>query len=372
MRLFVTASAGIVFSVWELVELLKHARKDREPALKLVIAVVLIQKLLAIVTLVAIVRYANSDQHFLTDNATKSVYFTWSVLGMHLILYLIIGGYLYRKAIGSQHSAVSEKDKLKQLLDERERLLSSLVAANRVTSSGALSASLTHQLSQPLTATLMQLSLIKHILTNKNETDHTLMNLLENVVKDIAQLKQILENVRAIFRQQASNLKACDLTQLVSQTVLVLDNRLRDANVRVIYRQAQPIGAEIAEGEIQQVLINLLNNAIESLGQMNGPARTIWIDLIDDGDRVNLSVSDNGAGVPPELVDEIFELARTGKESGIGIGLWIAKHIVEERHHGRLWLDTLFAPGARFVMELPKVTPAASAESTASAPMLAI
>ncbi len=354
MRMIVTGAAGIIFSVWELVELLKHARKDREPLLKLIIAFVVLQKLLGFATLIATLHYTGSEQRFLTDNSTKSIYFTWCVLSIHLVIYLIIGSYLYRKAIRSQRSAASENRQLKSLLDEREKLLSSLIAANRVTSSGALSASLAHEIGQPLTAALMQLGLMKHIIAGKKDPDPTLVDLLDNALKDIGQLRKILDNVRGIFRQKPHNLHACDLGQLVSQTTLVLQKRLQESNVRLIVPESAPVRVEIAEVEIQQVLINLLNNAIDSLNQMTGPTKTIWIDVHETGEHVTVSVSDNGPGVPPELVDKMFELGQSGSGSGMGIGLWISKHIVEERHHGRLWLDPLFAPGARFVMELPR------------------
>ncbi len=357
MRLFATGCAGLLFSAWELIELLRHARKDREPLLRLIIGMVVLQKLLALTTVIATLHYTTGDQRFLTDNGTKSIYVTWCALSIHLIIYLIIGSYLYRKAIVSQRSAVSEKDKLKVLLNEREKLLSSLVAANRIASSGALSASLTHQLSQPMTAALMQLGLMKHLIEKKKEADPTLVDLLKNVLQDISQSKQILENMRAIFRQNPRNIKPCDPEQLVSQTITMIQRRLQESNVRLVYSTGHAVRIKVAEMEIQQVLINLLNNAIDSLELMAGQAKTMWIDISDTADNVIISVSDNGAGVPPELANEIFELAKSGKDGGMGIGLWIAKHIVEERHQGRLWLDTLYAPGARFVMELPKETP---------------
>jgi len=360
-RLLVTGTAGIIFSVWELIELIRRSRKDPEPLLKLIMAVVLFQKVLAITALVTTLHFSSDTQRFLTDNTTQSVYFTWCVLSVHLIVYLITGSYLYRKAMLHQHFAVTEKATMKARLDERERLLSSLISANRLTSSGALSESLAHELTPSLTATLTQLRLLKHILDNKKEPDRTLADLLENVLKDTGRLQQILENVRDIFRQRPQNIKSCDLSQVVAQALMIMENRLKETHVRVIYPEGAPVHADIVEAKIQQVLINLLNNAVDALEPMTGSAKTIWIDVNDVGERVIISVSDNGPGVSPELVDEIFDLTRSSEDRHKGLGLWISRHIVEARHHGRLWLDTLFTPGARFVMELPKHSPALTA-----------
>lgn len=354
MRMLVTGIAGVIFSIWELTELIRLGRKGAEALLKLIIGIVLFQKLLSIAALAMTLQSATGEHRFLIDNSTNSIYLTWCVLSIHLIIYLITGSYLYRKAMLSQLNAVKEKDELKSLLEEREKLLSSLIVVNRVTSSGALSESLAHELSPQLTTALTQLGVMKHIIENKKEADRTLSDLLDNVTRDIAQLRQILENIRGIFRQRPQHMKSCDLMQVLSQGMMIMKKRLEDANVRVILTDGPPIMVDIVEAKIQQVLINLLDNAADSLEKMTGSSKTIWIDVNDVGERVIISISDNGPGVSPELVDEIFDLTRSGKDRRMGIGLWISKHIVEERHQGRLWLDTLFAPGARFVMELPK------------------
>ncbi len=250
LRLIVTGVASLMFSSWELVELLKRLREDSERQLKLLIAVVVLQILLSLATVVSTIHYASSAQRYLTDNVTKSVYLTWWALGIHLIVYLVIGSYLYRKAIVNQRFAVSEKDSLSALLDERERLLSSLIAANRVASSGALSASLAHEISQPLTASLMQLGLMKRIAEKKENFDPALANLLKNALQDISRSKQVLENMRAIFRQSPRNMKPCDLDPLVSQTVMILQRRVQESNVQLVYSPGRSIHAELAELEI--------------------------------------------------------------------------------------------------------------------------
>lgn len=354
MRVLATGSVGILISLWELVELIKHLRKDREPLLKVIIGLVLLQKLLSFVALYATFYYATGEQRFLTDNATKSIYFTWCVLSMHLAIYLVIGSYLHRKAILGQRSALSESDRLNTALDDRERLLSSLIVTNRIASSGALSTWLARELSQPLTTVSTQLGLMKHIIASKKEADPVLLDLLDNAVKEIAQPRQILENVRSTFQQKPDKLQSCDLGQLVEQTAELMHKRLQQANVRLIHPTYLSVHAEVAEVEIQQVLINLLTHAIDSLEQMTGQTKTIWIEFHDKGEQAVLQVSDNGPGVPPEMIDNLLELDQSGSMSDSRMGLWIAKYIVEERHQGRLWLDTRFAPGTRFMMELPK------------------
>ncbi len=358
LRVIVTGMASLLFSGWELFELQKQLRRDPERQLVLIIAVVVLQILLSLATVLSTIYYASNAQRYLTDNVTKSVYATWCALGIHLIVYLVIGSYLYRKAVVNQRSAVSEKDNLSTLLDERERLLSSLISANRVASSGALSASLAHEISQPLTASLMQLGLMKRIVEKKADVDPALATLLKNALQDISRSKQVLENMRAIFRQSPRNMKACDIDPLVSQTVMILQRLAQESHVQLVYTPGHAILAELAELEIQQVLINLLNNAIDSLERKQDGAKTLWIDLAETADWAIVSICDNGSGVEPERVEALFDLASSGKDGGMGIGLWISKHIVEERHHGRLWLDTHYTSGARFVVELPKRSPA--------------
>jgi signal transduction histidine kinase len=103
-----------------------------------------------------------------------------------------------------------------------------------------------------------------------------------------------------------------------------------------------------------QVLLNLLNNAIQALSQFDRPNKVITLEVLDGLDFVEISVADNGNGVAPEFQSQLFELLNTTKKTGMGIGLWLSRHIVT-RHKGSIHYENAVGGGARFVIRFPSV-----------------
>jgi signal transduction histidine kinase len=110
---------------------------------------------------------------------------------------------------------------------------------------------------------------------------------------------------------------------------------------------------QVNSSEIEQVILNLLNNAIQALANSGTLQRRIVIEAIGDGKSVQLSVSDNGEGVPTKFKPQLFELLSTTKQNGMGLGLWLCKHIVS-RYGGSIQYEDAIAGGARFVIKLPQ------------------
>ena len=104
--------------------------------------------------------------------------------------------------------------------------------------------------------------------------------------------------------------------------------------------------------EIEQVILNLLNNAIQGLANSGTLQRRIAIEVTQSSQLVRLSISDNGDGVAAEFRPQLFELLSTTKQSGMGLGLWLCKHIVT-RYGGSIHYEDAPVGGARFVFELP-------------------
>ena len=108
--------------------------------------------------------------------------------------------------------------------------------------------------------------------------------------------------------------------------------------------------------EIQQVLINLINNSIDSLANIDDARKLITIEVTELAEGIRIIVSDNGPGIQSDLADSLFELARSSKPDGMGVGLWISRYMIEDHHRGRLYIEQGNMPGARFVIELPDKT----------------
>jgi C4-dicarboxylate-specific signal transduction histidine kinase len=110
---------------------------------------------------------------------------------------------------------------------------------------------------------------------------------------------------------------------------------------------------KVNSAEIEQVILNLLNNAIQALANSGTLQRRIAMEAIRDGNLVQLSVSDNGSGVSGDFKSQLFELLSTTKQTGMGLGLWLCKHIVT-RYGGSIQYEDAIAGGARFIIKLPQ------------------
>ncbi len=353
LRMILLGVCSLAMTSWEMTELVRKINSRPHPLLKLIAAVVVLQMLVSATSVATSALYAHDRVRFVVDNDTRSAYPIWATLGTHLVIYFFIAGYLYRRALQRELEAVRKKNDVSALLDERERLLASLIASNRVASTGALSASVAHEMSQPLTAAMLKLALLRRKLQKEPADTAAGMTLLGEALDNIVRANEVLGNLRSLFRQSPARLRRCDIDLLVTQTIALVQNRLDSSRLTLSYQPSGGLTAELVEKEIQQVLINLINNAADSLNKSDTADRRIEVAVTSSSGMARIVVSDNGPGIQPELSDSLFELARSSKPDGMGIGLWISKYIVEDHHRGRLYVDTSQASGARFVIELP-------------------
>jgi signal transduction histidine kinase len=111
--------------------------------------------------------------------------------------------------------------------------------------------------------------------------------------------------------------------------------------------------APVRQTEIQQVILNLVNNAIQSLEGSDQQEKRITIEGKSDINCMQITVADNGAGVSPEIQADLFTILSSAKKTGMGLGLWLCQHIIG-RHGGRIWYEDAAQGGARFCIELPQ------------------
>ncbi len=353
-RMILIGVARLVMTGWTLAELMHPIRAERETSLRLVAATVLLQILLSIASIAGALLYVDRNIVYVTDNATRSMFLIWSTMGVHLVVYLFIGGHLFRRTLLRELVAVRQRDDVTALLQEREGLLASLIASNRIASTGALSASVAHEISQPLQATMLTLGLLRRAIDRPSGAKIDLRPLVIDAIAHLGRSKEVLDHLRSLFRQDAAPAQPCDLHELVSETVMLLQSRLNEAGVKLDCSPAPQVSAPIIRKEMQQVLINLINNAIDSLAGASTLQKAICITIRADAERATIEVADNGRGLQPGLADSLFELARSDKADGMGIGLWISRYIIEDHHRGRLYVNHRHAPGASFVIELPR------------------
>lgn len=252
-----------------------------------------------------------------------------------------------------RYSLISEeKTQIEKLLAEREMLISNLLKANKTAATGALSASIAHELNQPLGASNLNIQFLKMKLGNGDLNPELGKEILDSLEKENQRAATIIRSLRSIFTESDSNARVVQLGDLISNVLDIVKPELKSKNVQIQIRVDDGLAIRVNSSEIEQVILNLLNNAAQALFNSGTPQRVIVIEAINTGKSVQLSISDNGVGVPEDFKSQLFELLSTTKQAGMGLGLWLCKHIVT-RYSGSIHYEDAVGGGARFVIELP-------------------
>ena len=250
------------------------------------------------------------------------------------------------------------------LIAESNRLYARLAVATavrnreryaRLMSLDAVAAAISHEVGQPLTAIRLQAGLGRSRLASAPPDVKNAIKALDAIVDAEHRTSGVIKSIRAMFVQRPEGRTEFKLNDLVRATVLVMDRDLaaHQVSLQLLLDDAlPPILADPVQ--IQRVLVNLLTNAIESLDATENRPRRITIrSEALDGREVLLEVSDNGGGISPEAMEQIFDVYFTTKATGIGIGLSLSRIIIEACG-GRLWASRGEPCGATFHLQLPR------------------
>ena len=241
---------------------------------------------------------------------------------------------------------------LSNILDERNRLIFSLETLNRTASINALASTIAHEINQPLGAMRINAELArKKILSNKIDT--ALLEKINNeIIEDIDRASMIVRSLLNLASKKNNQPAAVELVAWTREVVDVSRTRLRDEDITVEINSPASCYARVTPTEWQQVLINLLNNAIDSLQVSIKTPKQIVITLRQEADFIEMAIQDNGVGIPVGQEEKIFELLVSNKESGSGIGLWLTKDIIK-RYQGEIFAKNIGDSGACFTVRLP-------------------
>jgi len=242
----------------------------------------------------------------------------------------------------------------KRAEEERERLRqleSDLAHINRVNMMGELAAALAHEIKQPIAAAAANAGACLGFLDGERPDILEAREAASGTIGCARRAAEIIDHVRSLFKKSFPQREPVDVNELIREISLLLKNDIRRNSVTVRLELAENL-PKIAGDRVQleQVLMNLMLNAIEAMHDTKGDL-TITSQSSDDG-HLSISVSDTGVGVPADKVDRIFDTFFTTKPQGTGMGLAISRSIVES-HGGRLWATSNSERGSTFQFTLP-------------------
>ena len=251
------------------------------------------------------------------------------------------------------HIDITERKRAEEERQRLRQLETDLAHLNRVSSMGELSASLAHEINQPITAAITDANTCLRWLTRDQPDLDEARAAASRIVQDGRRASEIVNRVRLLFKKGTPQRELVDLNEIVREMMLLLHSEAIQfavlARTELAADLPQVMGDRV---QLQQVLMNLMMNSIDAMKDMDGTRElTVQSRRGEDG-QVLISVSDTGVGLPPQHADKIFNAFFTTKTHGTGIGLRISRSIVES-HRGRLWAIDNPPRGARFCFTLP-------------------
>jgi signal transduction histidine kinase len=350
-RVALISVIGASCFIWELKEL-RRIKGIHSTQLRFLVYTIVIELALTIARLVALYIDGGLSTPSLYQEGVMSSSIRWAWLGISILSYVAVLGYWLEKMSIEKAQALQESSKIIALLKEKERLIYGLLKANKTAATGALSASIAHELNQPLGASNLNIQFLKMKLEKGAINPELGKEILDSLEADNHRAATIVKSLRSIFTESDSGAEEVQLGELISRVLDIVTPELKSKNIQLQLRVDEQLVVNANPAEIEQVILNLLNNALQALANSGTLQRHIGIEATKSGQLAHLSISDNGSGVSAEFKPHLFELLSTTRQSGMGLGLWLCKHIVT-RYGGSIHYEDTVGGGAKFVLVLP-------------------
>jgi PAS domain S-box-containing protein len=228
-----------------------------------------------------------------------------------------------------------------------------LAHASRLTTMGEFTASLAHEVKQPIAAAVTDANTCVRWITRDEPDLKEAREAAWRIVKDAKRAAEIINRVRLLFKKGTPQRESVDVNEVAREMIVLLGDEASRHSISVRTELAEDLPHVIGDRvQLQQVLMNLIVNGVDAMHDVDGPRELIIKSRPAENNELLLSVSDTGVGLPRNQADQIFNAFFTTKAHGTGMGLRISRSIIES-HGGRLWAADNAPRGASFCFTLP-------------------
>jgi PAS domain S-box-containing protein len=244
----------------------------------------------------------------------------------------------------------------RQAQEELRHTQEKLAYMMRVTTMGELTASIAHEVNQPLSGIMTNAGTCLRMLAADPPDVAGACETARRTIRDAHRASDVIARLRALFTGKELTTESMDLNDATREVIALSMSDLQRHRVMLRTELADDLPFITANRvQLQQVILNLLRNASDAMAGVDDGRRQLLIRTErDDGDRVRLTVQDVGVGLEAHVMDKLFQAFYTTKTSGMGIGLSVSRSIIE-KHGGRLWAEPNDGPGATFAFSIPRV-----------------
>jgi signal transduction histidine kinase len=237
------------------------------------------------------------------------------------------------------------------------RIHTELAHASRLAVAGELTASIAHEINQPLGAVQTSADAADLILQSGEDRRGDLLRIVTRIRRDILRASDVIRRLRALLARHEPERHSIDVGLAMMDAVMILRPEAERRKITLEVRPAaMPCYVAGDRTQIQQVLINLVLNAMDAMKDLSESRRRLEVFTEARAKEILITVQDGGMGIPPENLPKLFDSFFSTKQGGMGLGLSIARSIIEA-HGGRIWAENREIGGAAFHVELPRLSP---------------
>jgi PAS domain S-box-containing protein len=252
------------------------------------------------------------------------------------------------------HGTVVDMHDWKQAQEELRNTQAELARITRVMTIGQLTASIAHEVSQPLSGILTNASTCLRMLKSDPPNIEGARETARRTIRDANRTSEVITRLRTLFSKKQIEVELLDLNEAAREVIALLSGELQRNNVILKHEFSDHLPAVKGDRvQLQQVILNLIRNGSDAMDTVHDRPRQLIIRTEIGGNNVTVSIQDSGVGFSLEISERLFESFFTTKQEGMGVGLSVSRSIVEA-HQGRLWAVRNAGPGATFSFSIPQ------------------
>lgn len=226
---------------------------------------------------------------------------------------------------------------------------------SRLNSMGEVASGIAHELNQPLTAIMSYASGIRRRLSEfQDQLPSTIFEGIDRTIKQAERAGEVIHHLKDFLRKGALSKKETDINAAINDVLMFINRPMGSADIDIELKLDKQLPTIYADKiHIEQVIINIINNAIDAIVEADSPKRQITIQTKTvDKNTINISISDTGPGIARDIIDNIFNPFVTTKQEGMGIGLSLCYNIID-KHNGKITVNSELGKGTQFIITLP-------------------
>jgi len=371
IRVAIFTAAGFAIYFWKTYELWRNNDVKGRVLFLFIIVLMTLSAVMGFARFAAIYWGAGGSVQSLQSESVMTMAMKWGYYTIFLLNYIVIFSYYFQVTQGKEEHALKElfdqqeacllleqkkldaeklNTELRQVLTEKTNLLKAVTNNSKSTTLGVLASSIAHEINNPLCAVSLNLEMASQVLAeHDNATEIT--QLIKDAYMDCLRIQEVVDKLRKLFSREHSEFCPINLHELLQETCELF---ARELSTKQVHLQTNIEHTDVVilgdRSQLQMVMINLLTNAVDALSASTRE-KCLCISLRRDAENVQLSFEDNGCGVPEDQLAQIFEAHYSNKAQGMGMGLWLAKMIMEN-HSGSIHASNNPNRGARFDLYL--------------------